>query len=117
MSGHTPGPWTVGSHGWMNEGMLGSPSRWCGRFRRIIGDDGVLARVYCGDDTDDESDSRHPNILLITAAPELLAALKDAYDALDYAQAQVESETDRMHLTRCRRKIKPVIDAAEGRGE
>lgn len=54
---------------------------------------------------------------LIEAAPALLVALRDAYDALDYAQAQVDSDTDRMHLTRCRRKIKPVIDWAEGRGE
>lgn len=57
----------------------------------------------------------HANELLIASAPELLAALKEAYDALDYAQAQVDSDTDRMHLTRCRRKIKPVIDKAEGR--
>lgn len=54
---------------------------------------------------------------LINAASDLLAALKEAYDALDYAQAQVDSDTDRMHLTRCRRKIKPVIDRAEGRDE
>ncbi len=54
---------------------------------------------------------------LIEAAPALLVALRDAYDALDYAQAQVDSDTDRMHLTRCRRKIKPVIDRAEGRNE
>lgn len=53
--------------------------------------------------------------MLIAAAPELLAALKEAYDALDYAQAQVDSDTDRWHLTRCRRKLKPVIDRAEGR--
>lgn len=53
--------------------------------------------------------------MLIAAAPELLAALKKAYDALDYAQAQVDSDTDRWHLTRCRRKLKPVIDRAEGR--
>lgn len=57
------------------------------------------------------------NISLIAAAPELLAALKEAYDALDYAQAQVDSDADRMHITRCRRKIKPVIDKAEGRSE
>lgn len=51
----------------------------------------------------------------LMAAPELLAALREAYAALDFAQAQVDSEADRMHLTRCRRKIKPIIDQAEGR--
>ena len=48
---------------------------------------------------------------------QLLAALRDAYDALDYAQAQVDSESDRMHLRRVRRKIKPVIDRAEGNAD
>lgn len=47
----------------------------------------------------------------------LLAALRDAYDALDYAQAQVDSESDRMHLCRVRRRVKPVIDRAEGNAD
>jgi hypothetical protein len=70
----------------------------------------IVAKVWSGDDGDYESTAR-----LVAAAPELLAALKDAYDALDYAQAQVDSDSDRMHLTRCRRRIMPVIAKAEGR--
>ena len=76
------------------------------------GDRLPVARVWAGADRDYQGTAR-----LVAAAPELLAALKDAYDALDYAQAQVDSEDDRMRLTRCRRKIKPVIYKAEGRSE
>ena len=76
------------------------------------GDRYLVASVSGGADRDYQGTAR-----LVAAAPELLAALKDAYDALDYAQAQVDSEDDRMRLTRCRRKIKPVIDKAEGRSE
>ena len=72
----------------------------------------IVAKVWSDDDGDYEGTAR-----LIAAAPELLSALKDAYDALDYAQAQVDSDDDRWHLTRCRRKIKPVINKAEGRSE
>lgn len=95
---HTPGPWTIAYETEDGE----------------IYDDGVRIDSPEGPVAFNVIDcSAH----LIAAAPELLAALKDAYDALDYAQAQVDSDADRMHLTRCRRKIKPVIEAAEGRSE
>lgn len=54
---------------------------------------------------------------LIKAAPELLTSLREAYEALDFAQAQVDSESDAIHLRRCRRRIKTVIDQAEGRSD
>ena len=54
---------------------------------------------------------------LIAAAPELLASLMEACEALDFAQAQVDSESDGIHLRRCRRRIKTVIAKAEGRSE
>lgn len=101
--GHTPGPWMVAD-----------------RFY-ILMDDDVACEVakVCEENIDDDclgqcdADAR-----LIAAAPDLLSALKDAYAALDYAQAQVDSDwADRMQLTRCRRRIKPVIDKAEGRSE
>lgn len=93
---HTPGPWTIeyeDDNGAQYEDGV-----------RIDSPDGPVAFnvIDC---------SAH----LIAAAPELLAALREAYAALDFAQAQVDSEADRMHLTRCRRKIKPIIDRAEGR--
>lgn len=84
--GHTPGPWTLFDR--LVQGRGGAP----------------VAAVH--------GPHAYANARLIAAAPELLAALKDAYAALDYAQAQVDSDADRMHLTRCRRKIKPVIDMA-----
>ena len=100
---HTPGPWTP--HGWGDNDY------------EINAAEGTVCNVPGFDDDTAESDMAEHNARLIAAAPELLAALKDAYDALDYAQAQVDSDDDRWHLTRCRRKIKPVIDKAEGRSE
>lgn len=100
--GHTPGPWGIVFHGDVERLRLNGST------------------VYqVSDVTDPEFPSGHPrycldDLRLMAAAPELLAALKDAYDALDYAQAQVDSDDDRMYLTRCRRKIKPIITQAEG---
>jgi hypothetical protein len=55
------------------------------------------------------------NAALIAAAPELLAALKDAADAIDLAQAQVDSENDRYTLCKRLVAVKRVIAKAEGR--
>jgi hypothetical protein len=51
---------------------------------------------------------------LAGAAPELLAALKVAADAIDYAQAQVDSENDRHNLLVRLVQVKRVIAKAEG---
>ena len=48
---------------------------------------------------------------------ELLAALKVAADAIDYAQAQVDSENDRHNLLVRLAQVKRVIAKAEGGGE
>jgi hypothetical protein len=93
---HTPGPWSFDGDYVESLDLLKPLS--------------VATLADCGHSTEG-------NGILIAAAPELLAALKDAYDALDYAQAQADSDDHRWHLTGCRRKIKPVIDKAEGRGE
>jgi hypothetical protein len=93
---HTPGPWSFDGDYVESLALLKPLS--------------VATLADCGHSTEG-------NGILIAAAPELLAALKDAYDALDYAQAQVDSDDVRWHLTRCCRKIKPVIDKAEGRSE
>lgn len=91
---HTPGPWRVGTH----RGV------WAGEVIRAGSNKGIAFIAHGA-----EGDSA-----LIASAPELLSALKEAYDALDFAQAQVDSESDAIHLRRCRRKIKTVIDKAEG---
>jgi hypothetical protein len=61
-----------------------------------------------------ESDA---NARLIASAPELLATLHIAADALDYAQAQVDSENDRHNLLVRLEQVKRVIAKAEGRVE
>lgn len=105
MTDHTPGPWDIVFRADVERIRLNGSS------------------VYqVADTTDPDFPTGKPrynlaDLRLMAAAPELLAALKDAYDALDYAQAQVDSDTDRMHLTRCRRKIQPIIAKAEGRSD
>ena len=105
MTDHTPGPWDIVFHD---------------DVERIRLNGSTVYQV--ADVTDPDFPTGKPrynlaDLRLMAAAPEMLAALKDAYDALDYAQAQVDSDADRMHLTRCRRKIAPIITKAEGRGE
>lgn len=114
--GHTPGPWMLGSHGWMDEGRAHGSGGWSGRFRRIIGDDGVVARVYCGTDDTDDADSRHPNVLLISAAPDLLTAchtvahdLQAALDGDDFS-GMPDEELFRAFLN----VLRPAIAKAEG---
>lgn len=55
------------------------------------------------------------NILM--AAPELLKALKVAADAIDYGQAQVDSEEDRYRLRKWLVQVKRVIAKTERRSE
>jgi hypothetical protein len=50
---------------------------------------------------------------LIAAAPEMLAALRIADDALDYAQAQVDSEGDRKRLLHWRTQVLNAISLTE----
>ena len=54
------------------------------------------------------------NIPLIAAAPELLEALRLAADAIDFAQAQVDSENDRYTLCKRLVAVKRAIAKAEG---
>jgi hypothetical protein len=53
----------------------------------------------------------------MAAAPEMLATLHIAADALDYAQAQVDSENDAYNLRVRLLQVKRVIAKAEGKGE
>jgi hypothetical protein len=81
---------------------------WVGPVVMADGGNRGIAFV-CG-----ESDA---NARLIASAPDLLAALKVAADAIDYAQAQVDSENDRHNLLVRLVQVKRVIAKAEGRGE
>ena len=70
-----------------------------------------IAKVFVDeDDAEMLADAR-----LIAAAPELLAALRLAVDALDYAQAQVDSASDRQRLLHWRTQVQNAISLAEGR--
>jgi hypothetical protein len=50
---------------------------------------------------------------LIAAAPEMLAALRIADDALDYAHAQVDSDRDRQRLLHWRTQVQNAISLTE----
>lgn len=58
---HTPGPWAAGNRGWVDS------------------EDAPIAAVM------DYDEQGAANVLLIAAAPDLLAALVDAKAALEYA--------------------------------
>jgi hypothetical protein len=71
----------------------------------------TVARVYADEDDDEMlADAR-----LISAAPDMLAALHVAANAIDYGQAQVDSEEDRYKLRKWLVQVKRVIAKAEGR--
>jgi hypothetical protein len=61
-------------------------------------------------------EERQANAALMASAPELLAALRIADEALDYAQAQVDSERDRKRLLHWRTQVQNAISLAEGKG-
>ncbi len=59
-------------------------------------------------------DAKYPyDQRLVRAAPELLAALRVAANAIDYGQAQVDSEEDRHKLRKWLVQVKRVIYKAE----
>lgn len=77
--GHTPGPWTVGPADWLISQKYGTGWRLFPiRGPSIAGDGGYdIATVYCDED-DSEQDA---NIRLISASPDMLAALHLASNA------------------------------------
>lgn len=94
---HTPGPWAVGE----KRGV------WTGPV--VSADDGRRGVAFVCEN----SDVSAANASLIAAAPELLAALRIADDALDFAQAQVDSERDRQRLLHWRKQVQDAISLAE----
>ena len=92
---HTPGPWYVNGDCIEVDGPEGPR-------------DVTLAVVL-------QEDNLAADARLIAAAPEMLAALRIAADALDYAQAQVDSASDRQRLLHWRTQVQNAISLAEGR--
>lgn len=84
------------------------------RYIPIWQTDGALgyqvARVY----VDEDDAEQEQDLALLVAAPEMLAALRLAHDALDFAQAQVESESDAYQLRKWRVAVGRAISKAEG---
>jgi hypothetical protein len=98
-----PGNWEVRSGGNLGPTYVYSIDK--------DGEEYVVAKCWGFEDKGNET------ALLVAAAPELLAALKVADMALDFAQAQVDSERDANQLRGWRREIQKAIAKAEGRGE
>lgn len=95
---HTPGPWEARP----NDGQIILNGSNAYDIREIYNDQG-------GFNPDD--------IRLMAMAPGLLVALRVAHDALDYAQAQVDSEADAYRLRKWRVEIGRAIAKAEGRAD
>ena len=94
---HTPGPWrALPEHG------------------RIVLNGSAIYGV--ADITGDYANWNPDDLRLMAAAPEMLDALKVAADAIDYAQAQVDSENDRHNLLVRLGQVQRVIAKAEGQG-
>jgi hypothetical protein len=92
MDSHTAGPWEVTE----------KPGVWVGPVVRTADNQGIAFVVG----------QSLPNARLIAAAPQLLEACRLAADALDFAQAQVESESDRTLLTGWLYTVRQAIAAA-----
>lgn len=106
---HTPGPWKVGA-------VPGNT----GKAREILSASRCIAWTAStwdddmGDVVTAEDDA---NACLIAAAPDMLKALQLADNALDYAQAQVDSERDAAALRSWRRDVQRAIAIATGTQE
>lgn len=112
---HTPGPWYYHFAAWVGEesedgdyhGAFGITNRSKEEFQ-ADGQRGDLV-AYVPWDCDHVANAR-----LMACAPEMLDALRLAADALDLAQAQVDSENDRYNLCKRLVAVKRVIAKAEG---
>lgn len=100
--GHTPGPWKVAD-----------------RFYVWTDDDvGCEVAKVCDENLDEDMlGQADADARLIAAAPDMLNALQLADNALDYAQAQVDSERDAAALRSWRRDVQRAIALATGTPE
>lgn len=90
---HTPGPWDV------QDPLGGGPNEW------IFADGLYIAEV------DGEREEADANARLIAAAPDLLAALKDA---VEYLELQLECSGEDTGETAMIRLFQKTIAEAEG---
>lgn len=113
---HTPGPWVAGSHGYGNVKGPGTSKK----FRRVRSGDVEVARVWCGEADDNPRDSSPHDLMLILAAPELLAALRDAVEFIRGSNECLEPSThsgDQEWIGYCvalEKSCEEVIAKAEG---
>jgi hypothetical protein len=114
---HTPGPWTIGERHRLQDTDTGE--QWgytltavgSTTLEQVLGATFHVATVGANPgDAECEANAR-----LIACAPEMLDALRMAADALDLAQAQVDSANDRDNLCKRLVAVKRVIAKAEGR--
>ena len=95
---HTPGPWYA-----EGSDIVSAENVTVGVAIAGMTDEGYIAHAEV-----------QANANLMAASPEMLAALRIAEDALDYAQAQVDSERDRKRLLHWRTQVQNAISLAEG---
>ena len=69
--------------------------------------DGKGVALVCGAGSNLERAAA--NARLISMAPDMREALRAAADALDYAQAQVDSDNDRQNILRALDKVQSVL--------
>lgn len=99
---HTPGPWGIVFHGDVERIRLNGSTVY--QVSDVTDPDFPSGQPrYCLDD-----------LRLMAVAPEMLDALRIAADALDYAQAQVDSANDAHNLLVRLEQVKRVIAKAAG---
>lgn len=86
---HTPGPWLV----WDLKGTA-RVDHTTGVFRQLDGNDEQTIAL-CDEDLSLSSDEQFANARLIAAAPELLEALEELEQRLDYTKSGAFSHDDR----------------------
>lgn len=91
MNGHTPGPWRISDSSWVtNHRDIDAPTH------------GALAVVVWRMEEDERSPECEANAALIAAAPDLLAALEVAADALEMAEFFEKAAQARAALAKAR---------------
>jgi len=107
MSGHTPGPWRA------HRSEYDKPDEHSGWIRGPDGED-VCCYAGCGSH---DADWNPPDFTLALAAPDLLAALKQANTQMDMAAECIEAgryDEALLHVRSMIRQRLEVIAKAEG---
>ncbi len=108
---HTAGPWSATDAEWIMSQRTGMGFRYFPV--RGEGQTWDICNVFA----DEDDDEMQANVRLVASAPEMLDALRLAADAIDLAQAQVDSDNDRYTLCKRLVAVKRVIAKAEGRND